>query len=96
MLEVQESCAIAKMTAQCADKSKHSNSKHNKLNRIFIEHHTARVCLTITMGVGVRSLYSLPKIYPCSSLLCQCLHQQNPSVTLMVMVTIKCRETGQH
>jgi len=34
--DIQESCAIAKMTARCADKSKHPNSKHNKLNRISI------------------------------------------------------------
>jgi len=52
----QESCAITNMTVQCADKSKHPSSKHNKLNRISITHHTTHVCLTITMGVRMRGL----------------------------------------
>jgi len=45
---------IVETTARCGDKSKHPNSKHNKLNRISITHHTIGVCLTITMGVGMR------------------------------------------
>ena len=52
----QESYTIAKITMQCGDKSKHPNSKHNKLNHISITHHTTRVCLTITMGIGMRGL----------------------------------------
>ena len=52
----QESYTIVETTARCGDKSKHPNSKHSKLNRISVTHHTTRVCLTITMGIGMRSL----------------------------------------